>query len=83
MQEPLVVAVVVGLVAVVFVRFGVVVRADAAGAGTAGARTAGTGVAATGVAATDVAATGGPAVSIPIVWGLVSHVALFSWLRPL
>lgn len=78
MHEPLVVAVVVGLVAVVFVRFGVVVRADAAGAGTAGARTAGTGVAATGVAA-----IGGPAVSTPIVWGLVSHVALFSWLRPL
>jgi hypothetical protein len=70
LEEPLQ-AVVVGLVAVVFARVGVVVRADAAGAGVGRAGRAGT------------SAGGGPAVSISIVWALLSQVALFSWLRPL
>lgn len=77
LQEPLVVAVVAGFVAVVFARVGVVVRTDAAGAGVARAGKAGkAGTAGTG-------AGGGPAVSISIVWALLSQVALLSWLRPL
>jgi hypothetical protein len=73
LEEPLQ-AVVVGLVAVVFARVGVVVRADAAGAGVGRAGRAGR---------AGTSAGGGPAVSISIVWALLSQVALFSWLRPL